>query len=66
MHLEEEDLTERQEFSAFTSNLEGTALNCVQYQSDTAEIPLNRFGSEVQGHQAMMRFAKKGNVKTKP
>ena len=44
-----------------------TALNCVmakkQYQRDTAqkifEILLNRFGSEVQGHQAMMRFEKR-------
>ena len=63
----EEDLSERQECSALTSNLEGTALNCVmakkQYQRDTAEkifeILLNRFGSGVQGHQAMMRFEKK-------
>ena len=52
LHFEEEDLTERQECSALTSNLEGTALNCVmpkkQYQQDTAEtifeILLNRFG----------------------
>ena len=64
LHFEEEDLSERQECSALTSNLEGTALNCVmakkQYQRDTAEkifeILLNRFGSGVQGHQAMMRF----------
>ena len=64
LHIEEEDLSERQECSALTSNLEGTALNCVmakkQYQRDTAEkifeILLNRFGSGVQGHQAMMRF----------
>ena len=28
LHFEEEDLTERQECSAITSNLEGTALNC--------------------------------------
>ena len=43
------------------------ALNCVmakkQYQRDTAEkifeILLNRFGSGVQGHQAMMRFEKR-------
>ena len=50
-HFEEEDLSERQECSALTSNLEGTALNCVmakkQYQRDTAakvfEILLNRF-----------------------
>ena len=67
LHFEEEDLSERQECSALTSNLEGTALNCVmakkQYQRDTAEkifeILLNRFGSWVQGHQAMMRFDKR-------
>ena len=29
LHFEEEDLSERQECSALTSNLEGTALNCV-------------------------------------
>ena len=60
-------MSERQECSALTSNLEGTALNCVmakkQYQRDTAEkifeILLNRFGSGVQGHQAMMRFEKR-------
>ena len=67
LHFEEEDLSERQECSALTSNLEGTALNCVmakkQYQRDTAEkifeILLNCFGSGVQGHQAMMRFEKR-------
>ena len=67
LHFEEEDLSERQECSALTSNLEGTALNCVmakkQYQRDTAEkifeILLNRFGSGVQGHQTMMRFEKR-------
>ena len=67
LHFEEEELSERQECSALTSNLEGTALNCVmakkQYQRDTAEkifeILLNRFGSGVQGHQAMMRFEKR-------
>ena len=41
LHFEEEDLSERQECSALTSNLEGTALNGVmakkQYQRDTAE-----------------------------
>ena len=53
LHCEEEDLSERQECSARTSNQEGTALNCAmakkQYQWDTAEknfeILLNRFGS---------------------
>ena len=67
LHFEEEDLSERQECSALTSNLKGTALNCVmakkQYQRDTVkkifEILLNRFGSGVQGHQAMMRFEKR-------
>ena len=67
LHFEEEDLSERQECSALTSNLEGTALNGVmakkQNQRDTAkkifEILLNRFGSEVQGHQAMTRFEKR-------
>ena len=67
LHFEEEDLSERQECSALTSNLEGTALNCVmakkQYQRKTAEkifeILLYRFGSGVQGHQAMMRFEKR-------
>ena len=66
LHFEEEDLIERQECSALTRNLEGTALNYVmaqkQYQRDTAgkifEILLNCFNSEVQGHQARMRFAK--------
>ena len=63
LHFEEEDLTERQKCSAFTSNLEGTVPNCViakkQYQRDTSEkifeILLNRFGSGVKRHQAMMR-----------
>ena len=67
LHFEEEDLSERQECSALTSNLEGTALNCVmakkQYKWDTIEkifeILLNRFDSGVQGHQAMMRFEKR-------
>ena len=67
LHFEEEDLSERLECSALTSNLEGIALNCVmakkQYQRDTAEkifeILLNHFGSGLQGHQAMMRFEKR-------
>ena len=67
LHFEEEELSERKKYSALTSNLERTALNCVmakkQYQRETAEkifeILLNRFGSGVQGHQAMMRFKKR-------
>ena len=41
LHFEEEELSERQECSALTSNLEGTALNCMmakkQNQRNTAE-----------------------------
>ena len=67
LHFEEEDLSERKECCALTSNLEGTALNCVmakkQYQRYTAEkifeILLNRFGSGLQGQQAMMHFEKR-------
>ena len=67
LHFEEEDPSERQECSALTSNLEGTALNCVmakkKYQRDTAEkifeILINHFGSGLQGHQTMMRFEKR-------
>ena len=51
--FKEEDLTVKQECNALTSNLEGTALNCLmakkQYQRDNAEkvfeILMNRFGS---------------------
>ena len=71
LHFEEEDLSERQECSALTSKLEGTALNCVmakkQNQRDTAEkifeILLNRFGSGVQGHQKLMHSRNGGNVR---
>ena len=39
LHFEEEDLSEMQECSALTSNLEGIALNCLmakkQYQRDS-------------------------------
>ena len=66
LHFEEEDFTEKQECSALTCNLEGTALNCVmakkQYQRDSVEklfdVVLNHFGSGVQGHQATMHFEK--------
>ena len=58
LHFEEEDLSERQECIALTSNLQDIALKCViakkQYKRDTAEnifeILLNRFGSGMQGH----------------
>ena len=45
LHFEEESLSNKQECSAPTSNLEGTALNC--------------FGSGVQGHQAMVMFERR-------
>ena len=74
LQFEEEDLTERQESSALTSTLEGTALNLVmakkQYQRDKAEkifeILLNRFGPGLQRHRAMTRFEKRGQREDKP
>ena len=67
LHYEEESLTKKQECSALTSNLEGTALNFVMAkranERDSArkifDILLNRFGSGVQGHQAMVKFEKR-------
>ena len=67
LHFEEESLSKKQESSALTSNLEGTALNCVMAkranERDSArkifDILLNRFGSGVQGHQAMVKFEKR-------
>ena len=68
MHLEQDNLNdERQACTAILSNLEGTALKCVvakkEEERDTAdkifEILLNRFGSGMKGHQAMMRFEKR-------
>ena len=59
LHFEEENLSKKQECSALTSNLEGTALSCVmakranENERDSArkifDILLNRFGSGVQG-----------------
>ena len=68
LNLEQDNLNdERQACTAILSNLEGTALKCVvakkEAERDTAdkifEIFLNRFGSRMKGHQAMMRFEKR-------
>ena len=68
LHLEQNNLNdERQACTAILSNLEGTALKCViakkEEERDTAdkifEILLNRFGSGMKGHKAMMRFEKR-------
>ena len=67
LHFEEENLSKKQECSALTSNLEGTALSCVMAkranERDSSrkifDILLNRFGSGVQGHQAMVKFEKR-------
>ena len=67
LHFEEESLSKKQECSSLTSNLEGTALNCVMAkranERDSArkifDILVNRFGSGVQGHQAMVKFEKR-------
>ena len=65
LHLEQDNLNdEKQACTAILSNVEGTALKCVvakkEEERDTAdkifEILLNRFGSGMKGHQAMMRF----------
>ena len=66
--MEQDNLNdERQSCTAILINLEGTALKCVvakkEEECDTAhkifEILLNRFGSGMKGHQAMMRFEKR-------
>ena len=67
LHLEQDNLNdERQACTAILSNLEYTALKCVvakEEERDTAdkifEILLNRFGSRMKVHQAMMRFGKR-------
>ena len=67
LRFEEESFSKKQECTALTSNLEGTALNCVMAkranERDSArkiyDILLNRFGSGVQGHQAMVKFEKR-------
>ena len=68
LHLEQANLNdERQACTAILSNLEGTTLKCVvakkEEERDTAdnifEILLNRFGSGMKGHQAMMTFEKR-------
>ena len=68
LHLEQDNLNdERQACTALLSNLEGTVLKCVvakkEEERDTAdkifEILLKWFGSEMKGHQAMMRSEKK-------
>ena len=68
LHLEQDNSNEeRQACTAILSNLEGTPLKCVvakkEEERDTAdkifEILLNRFGSVMKGHQAMMRFEKR-------
>ena len=68
LHLEQDNLNdERQACTAILSNVEGTALKCVvakkEEERDTAdkifEIMLNRFGSGMKGHQAMMKLEKR-------
>ena len=68
LHLEKDNLNdERQACTAILNNLEGRAVKCVvakkEEERDTAdkfiEILLNRFGSGMKGHQAMMRYEKR-------
>ena len=71
LHLRQDNLNdERRACTAILSNLEGTALKCVvakkEEERNTAdkifEILLNRFGSGMKGHQAMMRKVGKGTM----
>ena len=67
MHFEEEIFSKKQECSALTSSLEGTALSCMMAkrtnERDSArkifDILLNRFDSGVQAHQAMVKLEKR-------
>ena len=61
LHFEEENLSKKQECSALTSNLEGMAKRTKERDSARKifDILLNRFGSGVQGHQAMVKFEKR-------
>ena len=68
LNLEQDKLNdEMQACTSILSNLEGTAPKCVvaknEEEHDTAdkifEILLNRFGSGMKVHQAMMRFKKR-------
>ena len=68
LHLEQDNLIdERQACTAILRNLEGTALKCVvakkEEERDTTdeifEVLLDRVGSDIEGHQAMMRFEKR-------
>ena len=69
LHLEQDNLNdERQACTAILSNLEGHSIKMrgcekKEEERDTAdkifEILLNRFGSGMKGHQAMMRFEKR-------
>ena len=67
LHFREENLSKKQECSSLTSNLGGTALSCVMAKKtnerDSArkifDILLNRFGSGVQGYQAMVKSGKR-------
>ena len=74
LHFEQENLSKKQECSALTSNLEGTALSCVMAKRTNErvsarkifDILLNRFGSGVQGHQDMVKFEKRRQRDDKP
>ena len=68
LHFEQDNLiNEIQACTTILSNLEGTALKCVEAKKeeerDTAdqifEIMMNRLGSGMKGRQAMLRFGKR-------
>ena len=58
LHFGEENISKKQECSALTSNL-AKRLNEQDSARRIFDILVNRFGSGVQGHQAMVKFEKR-------
>ena len=58
LHFEEESLSEKQECSALTSNLEGTALNCVMAKRDNERDSARKI-FDILLNQAMVKFEKR-------
>ena len=66
LHFEEENLSKKQQCRALTSNKDGMFLSCVKANRTDErgsarrifDTLVNRFSPGVQGHQAMVKFAK--------
>ena len=69
LNFEEENLSNKQECSALTSNLEGTALNCVMAKRQmnvTALVRTLTSCSGVQGHQEIVKLKRVTKEMTSP